>query len=287
MKIALGFGIGLSALLCGSAAAQYTAYNAGSMSALLRENRVLVGQPVGLNPATPTLTIVGLDAGLSAANLGLAQGQWRIKLRVWGGYNPSANPVFSNLLSEQTLISQFAIGAGSGTWGSLASGSGWTLASPVTVPTINPIGITYAFEQWDGSDWVTTTNTMPWTIVSSNGGGPSSGVNAMPTGKGWYQLSSTQPFASGNFAPSDAKATATTGYSGLSMRLYTRCTGDLTFDTTVDDSDFVIFAGAYTTLDCGDSEMPLGCPADYNGDGFVDDTDFVVFAGAYEALFCS
>lgn len=72
----------------------------------------------------------------------------------------------------------------------------------------------------------------------------------------------------------------------LEVRFYATCAGDLNADGVVDDSDFVIFAGAYNTLDCTDPTMPAGCPADLNFDGFVDDADFVIFAGAYDALLC-
>ncbi|MBX3379499.1 MAG: IPT/TIG domain-containing protein [Phycisphaeraceae bacterium] len=64
------------------------------------------------------------------------------------------------------------------------------------------------------------------------------------------------------------------------------CPGDLNGDSFVDDSDFVIFAGAYDVLDCADPSMPVGCPADLNDDNFVDDADFVVFANAYNMLTC-
>lgn len=65
------------------------------------------------------------------------------------------------------------------------------------------------------------------------------------------------------------------------------CPADLTGEGFVDDSDFVIFVGAYNLLDCEDPAMPLGCPADFNLDGFVDDADFVTFAAAYNELICS
>jgi hypothetical protein len=64
------------------------------------------------------------------------------------------------------------------------------------------------------------------------------------------------------------------------------CIGDLNGDQQVDDSDFVVFAGAYNILDCSDAAMPAGCPADLNDDQFVDDSDFVIFASAYNALLC-
>jgi len=66
----------------------------------------------------------------------------------------------------------------------------------------------------------------------------------------------------------------------------TTCAGDLNHDGQVDDSDFVLFAGAYNILDCADPTMLAGCPADLNADGFVDDSDFVSFAAAYNALLC-
>ncbi|MBY0113010.1 MAG: hypothetical protein K2Y21_09325 [Phycisphaerales bacterium] len=71
------------------------------------------------------------------------------------------------------------------------------------------------------------------------------------------------------------------------FKLYQRpCQGDLNGDGYVDDSDFVVFATAYSILDCADPLMPPGCPSDLNGDGYVDDADFVIFAGMYENLLC-
>ncbi len=66
----------------------------------------------------------------------------------------------------------------------------------------------------------------------------------------------------------------------------TLCPGDLSGDSQVDDTDFVLFATAYDILDCADPGMPPGCPADLNTDGIVDDTDFVEFASAYDQLIC-
>jgi hypothetical protein len=72
----------------------------------------------------------------------------------------------------------------------------------------------------------------------------------------------------------------------LEIRFFPTCAGDLNADGFVDDSDFVIFAGAYNLLDCADLSMPAGCPSDLNFDSFVDDTDFVTFAAAYNELLC-
>ena len=64
------------------------------------------------------------------------------------------------------------------------------------------------------------------------------------------------------------------------------CRGDPNNDGYVDDSDFVLFASAYNTLDCSDPAMPMGCPADMTFDRWVDDTDFVIFAQSYDQLVC-
>lgn len=64
------------------------------------------------------------------------------------------------------------------------------------------------------------------------------------------------------------------------------CAGDFDASRTVDDSDFVFFAGAYNLLDCADLAMPARCPADLTLNGVVDDSDFVLFANAYESLLC-
>ncbi|MBL8887777.1 MAG: DUF642 domain-containing protein [Phycisphaerales bacterium] len=64
------------------------------------------------------------------------------------------------------------------------------------------------------------------------------------------------------------------------------CPGDLNNDAQVDDSDFVLFAAGYNTLDCADPAMPAGCPADLNADGTVEDLDFQVFVVAYNELLC-
>lgn len=60
------------------------------------------------------------------------------------------------------------------------------------------------------------------------------------------------------------------------------CTADLNSDAFVNDTDFVIFALAYASLNC----PPGPCPADLNADGVVDDLDFLSFASQYNALLC-
>jgi len=60
------------------------------------------------------------------------------------------------------------------------------------------------------------------------------------------------------------------------------CPADFDGDAFVDDSDFVIFAGAYDEF----ISPPADERADFNADGFVDDSDFVVFAAAYDEFVC-
>lgn len=74
--------------------------------------------------------------------------------------------------------------------------------------------------------------------------------------------------------------------SNVVVGLKPPCPADLNGDGIVEDSDFVLFAGAYNILDCADPAMASGCPADLNKDGNVDDSDFVIFARAYEAFEC-
>lgn len=65
------------------------------------------------------------------------------------------------------------------------------------------------------------------------------------------------------------------------------CASDLTCDTLVDNSDFLVFVVAYNTFDCADPTMPTHCPADFDRDGVVDLTDFQIFVVAYDQLVCS
>lgn len=68
--------------------------------------------------------------------------------------------------------------------------------------------------------------------------------------------------------------------------IISNCPCDLNSDGLVDDSDFVIFVGAYDTLLCSDPSMPLGCASDFNNDSVVDDTDFTIFVPAYNDFIC-
>lgn len=62
-----------------------------------------------------------------------------------------------------------------------------------------------------------------------------------------------------------------------------RCPGDLNADDTVDDLDFIDFAGFYNDLIAPGGAYTGG---DFDGDALTDDSDFVVFAAMYDVLLC-
>lgn len=64
------------------------------------------------------------------------------------------------------------------------------------------------------------------------------------------------------------------------------CRSDLNFDDVVDNSDFVVFAAAYSIFSCEEWEMIPGCASDLNDDQTVDNADFVLFANAYNDFLC-
>jgi hypothetical protein len=82
------------------------------------------------------------------------------------------------------------------------------------------------------------------------------------------------------------KRLALTNFANRALLVFhatTDCPADLNDDGFVDDTDFVIFAGAYNDLLSAGGPFGVG---DFNGDAATDDTDFVTFAGAYNDLLC-
>lgn len=73
---------------------------------------------------------------------------------------------------------------------------------------------------------------------------------------------------------------------GLSCNSANTCVGDLDSSHTVDDSDFVLFVGAYNELLCPLAPFDSPCPGDFNLDHQVDDADFLFFVAAYDRLVC-
>lgn len=282
--------LGILAALCMGASAfgQFRSFDAGSGGWNTTSNTSSwKGQAINLDVQSPTLTIIGMDAGV-IRTLGtlLPAGGWRLHVKIWTNYDAGMSPVFGTLLSDQYCVSEFSVQA-SGAWGSLPAGQGWFLPRRVTVPTSAPVGVSYQFEVLSAGTWQVSSTAMPMLNDGNNGfpsSGPTRGTSAMPGSRGWY----TGSALAGNFNSADYRVqTGNTKYQGLDFRLYTMCTGDQNFDLMVDDADFVFFAAAYDLLDCSDPSMPIGCPSDLNADGMVDDMDFVVFAAAYDALMCS
>jgi hypothetical protein len=99
-------------------------------------------------------------------------------------------------------------------------------------------------------------------------------------------ISNVQPADAGLYMCFASNPCGSATSSAATVQVTVNCPSDFNGDLFVDDSDFVIFAEAYSLLDCTDPSMSPGCPADLNGDGFVDDPDFVMFATAYEQLLC-
>jgi hypothetical protein len=139
--------------------------------------------------------------------------------------------------------------------------------------------------QWQ---WKVGTAVPAWIPVTSgiNSGGTRTFTATNTTGPvltiGLYQqIDPGLPFAEFRCIVSNSCGSATSTIAQLSI-----CWADLNCDGLVDDRDFVIFASAYSTLECSDPTMPPRCPADLNFDSFVDDVDFARFAAAYDALAC-
>jgi endonuclease I len=123
---------------------------------------------------------------------------------------------------------------------------------------------------------------------------PTSNIGEGASQAGQVSLDSSQP--AGSYQVQYTIATSDENLPGAIARpslivtvlgtIVAACPGDLNGDSTVDDSDFVLFATAYDLFDCADPSMPAGCPSDLTGDSAVDDSDFVLFASAYDAFLC-
>ncbi|MBS0190157.1 MAG: immunoglobulin domain-containing protein [Phycisphaerales bacterium] len=126
---------------------------------------------------------------------------------------------------------------------------------------------------------------------ASPGGGTVSGASgtlASPTDgtPAPLSISSAQPSDAGSYTIVFSNPCGSATSAAVAISVAAACPSDLNHDAVVDDSDFVLFAGAYDLLLCSDPAMPAGCPADLNADTFVDDADFSIFAVAYDNLLC-
>jgi len=184
-----------------------------------------VGQSLTLTPSTPSLSITGIDipvACIGSAD-GPASGAWRLRVRIYDSYSSSGTPVFGNLVSEQFVVPTFG-GLSPGFVYALTSATPntpiWKFASPVTVSTLGPIGISYIFESFDGAVWASSTTLQ--TAAFANNTGPLVGSSNMPGGKGYYQRStSALPSLPGNFDATNQLNIAGWSFNGLDLRVWT------------------------------------------------------------------
>ncbi|MBN8598552.1 MAG: hypothetical protein J0L78_12850 [Planctomycetes bacterium] len=159
----------------------------------------------------------------------------------------------------------------------------YRLATPVVLP-ISETWTTTVLPPAKNSDFVR---------VDEQAGKPDFSADAPPIKTGYAVSVSLPPVSApetgDRFALRDDEGQQIVlNFDNITIRTTnTTCDGDLTFDTYVDDSDFVQFAGAYDIFDCTAPEMAAGCVADINADNFVDDSDFVLFAQAYDLFTCN
>jgi len=188
-----------------------------------------IGQAINLSPASPSLQITGIDAAFYfTGTKHYNAGEVRIRVRLYDTFTPSSASVFSNLRSEQIVLSTSGFtGAPSGfspanyPVGATANTPYWKFTTPVAVPAFGPIGIAYTFETLVNGTWASDANLAAISFGDLHG--PTSGSTAMSQGTGFFHAS-IQSATPGNFAPSDyTNATfANPGsFSGLDMRVWT------------------------------------------------------------------
>lgn len=188
-----------------------------------------VGQALNLSPASPSLSITGIDAAFYfEGNRQYSAGEVRLRVRIYDTFNPVGSLVFSNLISEEIVLSQTAFS------GSLPGFSPanypvglspntpyWKFNNPVTVSALGAIGIAYTFEAFNGSAWVSDPGL--YAISYGSIAAPTVGSTAMTQGTGLFRSSVSSP-TPGNFAPTDYEnpTFANPGaFGGLDVRIWT------------------------------------------------------------------
>lgn len=188
-----------------------------------------VGQALNLSPATPSLAITGIDAGLHfEGNRHYNAGEVRIRVRIYDTFIPAGPLVFSNLISEEVVVSQTAFtGALPGfspanyPVGLTPNTPYWKFNSTVQVSSFGAIGIAYTFETLQGGVWASD----PALCALSYGSValPTVGSSAMAQGTGLFRSSISSP-TWGNFEPTDYQnpTFADPGaFGGLDVRIWT------------------------------------------------------------------
>lgn len=130
-------------------------------------------------------------------------------------------------------------------------------------------------------------NATVWSFRYSPSGGVTSFRNrSLELRAEGDRISSIVSFAEDNAGEMYILEQGSGSANGELWQIIRACSEDLNADNQVDNTDFVLFAQAYTLFDCADPLMPAGCPSDFNLDGSVDNLDFVLFAAAYNEFLC-
>ncbi|MBS0191320.1 MAG: hypothetical protein U0573_09660 [Phycisphaerales bacterium] len=81
---------------------RHTLAGANKPGAVATFNSEWVGQALYLSPATPSLTITGVDAAFSLFGTSpIAAGNYRLRIRIYGGFQSAGSPVFSSLFPSR------------------------------------------------------------------------------------------------------------------------------------------------------------------------------------------
>jgi hypothetical protein len=178
--------------------------------------RSFVGQALSLDSSAP-LTLTGFDTILlsGAAQTGLL----RLNVFVWGGFSPTASPVFSNLLYTESFNFNSISLALNGFYpleSSTAGVPGFRFTTPVALPASSPVGITLNWQINTGAGFVNT-DTLTTAVRASVPLAVGTNLNGTSPNFGFFRNASGQ--TNGNFLPTDGRSVGAN--SAISLRLYT------------------------------------------------------------------
>jgi len=179
--------------------------------------RSFVGQALSLDSSAP-LTLTGFDTILlsGAAQTGLL----RLNVYVWGGFSPSASPVFSNLLYAESFSFTSASTLNANALYPLQSSTAgvpfFAFTTPVALPASSPVGITLNWQINTGAGFVNT-DTLTTAVRGSVPLAVGTNLNGTSPNFGFFRNASGQ--TNGNFLPTDVRTIGAN--SAISLRLYT------------------------------------------------------------------
>lgn len=188
-----------------------------------------------------------------------------------GVYNVTLRVRDSNNKTSTDTIAVTVFGATTSITGSALAAARSTVI-PFTINGTNLRNVTAASMVTDNNPGVTITGTPVPNALGTQVTGLSFVINSTAT-LGATTLTVSNTDGTANFP----------GFLTVNTR---SCPADLNGDSQVDNTDFVIFADAYSIFDCADVLMPITCPSDLTADGQVDNADFTIFANAYSEFLC-